>query len=523
MMLVFELRAKLTALYQKYAFWINLAARFLLCYLAFKRIHSVLDYNPTLGKNAVLLALSGICAVLPSTLMVIIAAVYVSMQIYASSEGSLILTIIVFALFLVFYCFFIRFTPKYGAVVLAIPVLQTYGFPYIVPILLGLFGSPVSIVSVCCGVFAYHTLFYAKENIPLDIPKEDVDMQAIYMNVVKQLIANPAMYVTMLILAVVITVVYFIRRIRMDFAFEISIAVGTGVMILGYIIGDLRYDLGIKIAGMVIACLICAGVSLVILFFCRTLQYSAAEHVEFEDDDYYYYVKAVPKIKAGAPKRKEKKVIRRRRRTDDDDEDEYEDAALGLIAYGDNEAGSPTLRKKKAEAEREREEEEEADEFGDDLSIDDLKPPTRYGTRVGERPGRKAGRRRSDDPDRAGRNSRRKVAESNLTEDDPDDDVIAADPAEGWSRVSKGSNAGSAGASQAGSAPADSDFEDDEDEEEVIRGYYPGSEGRSDMAGSDEPVDDDDEEEVIRGYYPDHRKPSAGAAAAGSDEDDDYL
>ena len=229
MMLIFELRAKITALYQKYAFWINLAARFVLCYLAFNRMHSVLDYNPTLGKSTVLLALSGICAVLPSTLMVIIAAVYVSMQIYASAEGSLILTIIVFALFLVFYCFFIRFTPKYGAVVLAVPILQTYGFPYIVPLLLGLFGNPVSIVAVCCGVFAYNTLYYAKDNIPLNIPKEDVEMQTIYMDVVKKLIANPAMYVTMLILAVVITVVYFIRRIRMDFAFEISIAVGNGI------------------------------------------------------------------------------------------------------------------------------------------------------------------------------------------------------------------------------------------------------------------------------------------------------
>ena len=522
MMLIFELRAKITALYQKYAFWINLAARFVLCYLAFNRMHSVLDYNPTLGKSAILLALSGICAVLPSSLMVIIAAVYVSMQIYASSENSLILTIIVFALFLVFYCFFIRFTPKYGAVVLAVPILQTYGFPYIVPILLGLFGTPVSIVSVCCGVFAYNTLHYAKDNIPYEIPKEEVDMQAIYMDFVKDLIANPAMYVTMLILAVVITVVYFIRRIRMDFAFEISIAVGTGVMILGYIIGDLRYDLGISIAGMVIACLICAGVSLVILFFARTLQYSAAENVEFEDDDYYYYVKAVPKVKAGAPKRKEKKVIRRRR-TDDDDEDEYEDAALGLIEYGDNDAGgSPTLRKKKAEAEREREEEEEADEFGDDLSIDDLKPSKRYGTRVGERAGSIAGKRGDEDNVRkAGRGS---YVASAPEEDDADDDVIVADSNAGWSRVSSGSRKTAAQPVRKPSTADLDDFEDDDDEEEVIRGYYPGTENKAGTADREAPADDDDEdeEEVIRGYYADQGKDTPKAASAAADEDD-YL
>ena len=93
MMLIFELRAKITALYQKYAFWFNLAARFILSYIAFSRIKSVLNYNPSLGKSVVILALSAICAVLPSTLMVFISAVYATLQIYAASDNSLILAI----------------------------------------------------------------------------------------------------------------------------------------------------------------------------------------------------------------------------------------------------------------------------------------------------------------------------------------------------------------------------------------------------------------------------------------------
>ena len=32
-------------------------------------------------------------------------------------------------------------------------------------------------------------------------------------------------------------------------------------------------------------------------FMKRVLDYTAIEHVQFEDDDFYYYVKAVPKIK----------------------------------------------------------------------------------------------------------------------------------------------------------------------------------------------------------------------------------
>ena len=31
------------------------------------------------------------------------------------------------------------------------------------------------------------------------------------------------------------------------------------------------------------------------------LDYTAVEHLQFDDDDYYYYVKAVPKIAVKAP------------------------------------------------------------------------------------------------------------------------------------------------------------------------------------------------------------------------------
>ena len=501
MMLIFELRAKITAVYQRYAFWLNLAARIILCFIAFSRIRSALDYNPTLGKSSVIIAISVISAVLPSTLMVFIAAVYVTLQIYAASENSLILAITVFALFMICYCFFIRFTPKFGAAVVATPVLQTFGFPYAMPLLMGVFGNPISIVPVCCGIFGYNMVHYAKENITTlskmaDVKTGDlVDPQGLYMKVLKQIVVNPAMYVTMLIMALVITVVYFIRRIRMDYAFEISIAVGTGLMMLGYIIGDLKYDMGIKVGSMVISCLICAGVVLFMLFFYRTLQYSAAENVEFEDDDYYYYVKAIPKIKVGAPKHKEKKVIRRRRKGDDEDEEEYEDAALGLIEYDDKTpGGGPTIKKKRTAAEIEAEEAD--DEFGDDLSLGDYEKSARYGTRVGE-----------DNADDAGKEKKRPAPKRILDEfDDLDDDLDDIDElvGAGASKAADATKAGTAAASKVSAAVGDfdDDDDDDDDDEEVIQGYFP--------VGGDKPKST---------TAPVSAKPEA----ADGDEDEDYL
>ncbi|MBO4653690.1 MAG: hypothetical protein J5649_10290 [Lachnospiraceae bacterium] len=495
MMLIFELRAKITALYQKYAFWFNLAARFLLSYIAFSRIKSVLNYNPSLGKSVVVLALAAICAVLPATLMVFISAVYATLQIYAASDNSLILAITVFALFMVCYCFFIRFAPKFGAAVVATPILQTYGFPYAMPLFLGVFGNPVSIVPVCCGVFAYNTIHYVKQNIAavtkLDELKDiNIDPQSEYMEVLKQIVANPTMYVTMLILSLVIVVVYFIRRIRMDYAFEISIAVGTGVMMLGYIIADLKYDMEIRIGSMVLACLICAGVVLFMVFFYRTLQYSAAEQVEFEDDDYYYYVKAIPKIKVGAPKRKEKRVIRRRRPGEDDDEEEFEDAALGLIDYsGKDSGGSPVIRSVTPDEEPE----DEDDEFGDELTAEDYKASSRYGTRVGEKssaaaPGKPVVKPADD-----------------LDDDEFDDDLDDEADYDDYEEPVKSSAPVKSGAPAKAYAADVDDFDDDDDddeEEQVIRGYFPEkkSSGQTDMSSvkqADASSDEDDDEDYL--------------------------
>jgi|GEM_PF-1145117 hypothetical protein len=485
MMLIFELRAKITGIYQKYAFWFNLAARFLLCYVAFSRIRGALNYNPTLGKNVVILALAAICSVIPSTLMVLIAAVYVTLQIYAASGSSLIMAITVFALFMVCYCFFIRFTPRYGAAVVATPILQNIGFPYAMPLFLGVFATPVSIVPVCCGIFAYNTIHYVKNNIAeatkvtTEAAKEALeDPQGVYMKVLKELVANPAMYVTMLVMAVVIVAVYFVRRIRMDYAFEISIAVGTGLMMLGYIIGDLKYDMGIRVGSMVLSCLICAGIVIFMLFFYRTLQYSAAELVEFEDEDYYYYVKAVPKIKVGAPKRREKRVIRRRRTGDDDDEEEYEDAALGMIDYGEKDpGGSPILRKKREAVEiDEDDEDDEDDEFGDDFSLEDAKPASRYGTRVGKRDEAAPAAAAS----KPGPKAKPAAGLFEDDEDDDDDDEVIVAPA------------GRNGTTAAAEPYPEDDDDDDDDEERVIRGYF-SQENVPD--GEDDSVERDDDDE----------------------------
>ncbi len=420
MIWVFEIRAKLTELYQKFDFWVNLVLKFVLLLVAFSRIRNALNYSKgTLSSTAVVLLLAALSAFLPASLTVLLVVVYVTLQILSVSY---IMAALVFLLFMVAYCFFLRFTPKYDAAMIATPVLQGFGTPYIMPLLMGLFGNLLTIVPVCCGVFAFYTISFIRKNFQTwSALQLDSDPQKLLGTVISSLLKNPSMYVLMLIFAVVIVVVYFISRLNMDYSFEISVAVGTATMILGYIIGDIKYDMGISIPAMIMMSLVSAAVTIVFLFFYRVLQYSAAEHVEFEDDDFYYYVKAVPKVKAGAPKKKEKKVIKRRRDEEDDDDEEYEEAAMGLIDYS-NKAAAENVSKPNAKANATSKGNDSDFEDDDDFDDDDDDEQVIHNYFAEDGDAKSAESKNASAKSAESKNASAKFAESKNAESKSDDD-----------------------------------------------------------------------------------------------------
>ena len=325
MMFVFEIRAKLTEIYQKYDFIIKSVLKFLLMFFAFSKISKVVGYNTSLSAKVLIIALSAFSAFLPPSLMVFAAVVYVFLQILTAS---VLIAVTVMMIFLVLYRFFLRFTPKEGLAVIATPVLMSFGFPYLVPLFLGMFGSVLSVVPAACGVVAFYILRAVRNNIiTIDEIKalKDQALQ-IYMDILDDFLKNPQMYVVMAVFAVVIIVIVLVRSLQMDYAFEISLGIGTGVMILGYIIGSLKYEMDFAIGAMLIGSLFSMGIVFVCLFFYRVLNYSAVERVQFEDERYYYYVTAVPKITTGTPKKAIRKILAERREEDDNAEEGEEEA-----------------------------------------------------------------------------------------------------------------------------------------------------------------------------------------------------
>ena len=105
------------------------------------------------------------------------------------------------------------------------------------------------------------------------------------------------MYIVIIVFALVIIVVFLLRRLPFDYSFLISVGVGAAVNIIGLLVGSLKFDLSISVGSIIFMSIICAVITMASDFMLRVLDYTAIEHVQFEDDDFYYYVKAVPKIK----------------------------------------------------------------------------------------------------------------------------------------------------------------------------------------------------------------------------------
>lgn len=302
-LLVFRERVK--NFYQRYDIYIMPVVKFIFAFVAFQVINKEIGYNARLESLPVILILSLLSAITPSAVMVLLAAMMVALHVYSASP---VLSIIIVMLLMIIYFLFVRFTPGLGYVLLAIPILFFLKIPYVVPIILGIISTPIAIVPTACGVLIYYIFLVMQTAITMQVNTSVEDILQLYTFVIDSLVGNRQMIMSIAIFSLILTVVFYVRRMKFDYAFEISIASGALTGILGFLISDLIFDRSEQIVIMIIGMIISGGIAYVIHFFKLTLDYSGVEHVQFEDDVYYYYVKAVPKITVTTPQRKIKHI-----------------------------------------------------------------------------------------------------------------------------------------------------------------------------------------------------------------------
>lgn len=303
-------KQKLIVVFEKYDAYIMPLVKFVLALISLQIINGKLGYMEQINALPIVLIAALICSFMPNGFIIVISALFVLLHLYKLSMEC---AIVIGVIFLLLALLFFRFSPKDSLVVLLTPLCFILKIPYVIPIMMGLIGTPVSAISVACGVIVYSLVSHVNADASAinSMTEEAITAKVKYL--VDGIMHNKSMIIISIAFALVLILVYVIRRLSIDYAWTIAIVVGMLAMIVILAIMELMYDIGLGIGGVFIGTIFAGVIAYIYNFFFFNLDYSRKEKVQFEDDDYYYYVKAVPKMSVAAPTKKVKKINSQKR------------------------------------------------------------------------------------------------------------------------------------------------------------------------------------------------------------------
>lgn len=305
-----EYREKMKLFLGKYDIYIFPVLKFALALIAFLAVNANVGFMSKLTNPGIPLILALICAFVPLNVTAVFGGFLILAHMYALSLEAFAITFVLFALMVLL---FFRTAPKYGYLLIVTPLAFGLRIPYVIPLAMGLVGTPVSAIPVACGTVVYFLLHYVKLNTAILGSSETSTMAEKITYLLDNAVNNKEMLLTAAAFTLTLILVYVIRRMSVDHSWTIAIVTGTVVDIIVLLFGSLLLDTSPKILSVLLGSLISAGLAVLLQITVFSLDYSRTEYVQFEDDEYYYYVKAVPKITIAVPEKTVKKISPQRK------------------------------------------------------------------------------------------------------------------------------------------------------------------------------------------------------------------
>ena len=305
MAVLLELKEQLKSIYSRFDVYIVPVLKFALAFVTLSLINSNLGYMTRLDNIIFVLITALVCSFMPANITVVFASVFILAHIYSLSMEC---AVVVFVVFMLMYLLYFRFSPGDSIALILTPVCFALRIPYAVPLAMGFVGTPLSAVSVGCGVVVHYILRYIIVNSSVISNLEADSTVQKFKFVIDNLLSNKEMVVMVMAFAVTIVLVYTIRRLSVNYSWTIALIVGTIVDVIFVLVGDMMLSLSVSIGGVIIGSIISLVLILVLQFFVFSVDYSRTENLQFEDDEYYYYVKAVPKMSVAVSEKKVKHI-----------------------------------------------------------------------------------------------------------------------------------------------------------------------------------------------------------------------
>jgi len=299
------MKEQLKNIYSKYDVYITPLLKFLMAFVVLLQINGKLGYMTKIDNIAIVLIVALMCSFLPVNFIIVVAAGFVLAHLYALSLECAVVALCIFVLLFLLY---FRFSPKDTVVVLLTPLCFMLKVPFVMPLAMGLVGTPASVVSVAGGVIVYYIIDFISSNASTITLLDADGAVAKFRFVIDGIMSNKLMFVAVLSFAITLIIVYLIRRMSIDHSWTIAMISGALGSVMILLVGDLVYNTKVSIPAIFIGAIVSVGIVKILQFFVFNVDYSRTENVQFEDDEYYYYVKAVPKIAVTVPDKTVKKI-----------------------------------------------------------------------------------------------------------------------------------------------------------------------------------------------------------------------
>lgn len=301
--LLLKVRDRISRFYGEHDTVIRILAKFCMALCAFAMINASLGQIPLLCNPVVVGALALVCAFLPSNSTVMIGAGMILVHFYGISLEAAIAG---GGMLIVGMLLYFSIAPHSAVPLILTAITMRMGIPSAAAVLFGLVGGPLSAVGVIFGVFTWYLVETTNrmggtlESQAVDAAEAMVQKMTELMNAV---ISNREMAVTAAALAIVLWIVWLIRRMAVKYAW--MVAAGTGLLIYVGIrcISGVVLQIPVPALTLILDVALAAVTALAAQAFLFSLDYRRTENVRFEDDEYFYYVKAVPKRKVYRRKR----------------------------------------------------------------------------------------------------------------------------------------------------------------------------------------------------------------------------
>ena len=294
-----EIRDVIVHFYSKFYIYINILLKFILATVVLMTIENNLGYMTKLNSIPIIMILAVICCLLPMNATVWVSGLLILLNLFALSKEA---AAVCFLLFIVIYFMYFRFCPKDNVIALLSPILCKYGIPYVSPIVSGLVRPVYSAISIVCGTVTFYFLEGVKSNAALltSVANKDTKITDKLTVLLGILTDSKEMYAVIIAMVFTSIVVYFIRQLKVDYAWIIALVAGILLQVVSVIVCCVVMSVSPNAIGLAVGSVLAAVIGVIIIFFYRNLDYARVENVQYEDDEYYYYVKAVPKKYVGA-------------------------------------------------------------------------------------------------------------------------------------------------------------------------------------------------------------------------------